>query len=52
MCGPKFCSMKISHEIRAKGMADKSDEFLASGGKVYVEVGPRAEAPPVPSQSL
>ncbi|MBV9846781.1 MAG: phosphomethylpyrimidine synthase ThiC, partial [Kutzneria sp.] len=42
MCGPKFCSMKISHEIRARGMRDKSDEFRSSGGKVYVEVGPRA----------
>jgi phosphomethylpyrimidine synthase len=46
MCGPKFCSMKISHEIRARGMRDKSDEFRSSGGKVYVEVGPR-EAPPL-----
>jgi phosphomethylpyrimidine synthase len=43
MCGPKFCSMKISHELRAQGMADKSDEFLATGSKVYValEPGPR-----------
>ena len=39
MCGPKFCSMKISHELRARGMADKSDEFRAGGGKVYVELG-------------
>jgi phosphomethylpyrimidine synthase len=48
MCGPKFCSMKISHEIRARGMRDKSDEFVAGGGKVYVEVqaGP-VQAPPV-----
>jgi phosphomethylpyrimidine synthase len=38
MCGPKFCSMKISHEIRARGMQEKSDEFLAGGGKVYVEL--------------
>ncbi len=38
MCGPKFCSMKISHEIRARGMQEKSDEFLAGGGKVYVPV--------------
>jgi phosphomethylpyrimidine synthase len=36
MCGPKFCSMKISHEIRRRGMQDKSDEFLAAGGSVYV----------------
>ena len=36
MCGPKFCSMKISHEIRRRGMQEKSDEFLAAGGTVYV----------------
>jgi phosphomethylpyrimidine synthase len=42
MCGPKFCSMKITEEIRAtygsdeqKGMAEKAREFLASGGEVY-----------------
>jgi phosphomethylpyrimidine synthase len=42
MCGPKFCSMKITEEIRAaygsdeqKGMAEKSREFVASGGEVY-----------------
>jgi phosphomethylpyrimidine synthase len=51
MCGPKFCSMKISHELRARGMQDKSDEFLARGGKVYVDLaaGPD-EAPPRPAQ--
>ena len=36
MCGPKFCSMKISHELRAKGMTTKSAEFVAGGGQVYV----------------
>jgi phosphomethylpyrimidine synthase len=42
MCGPKFCSMKITEEIRAKygeeaqsGMAEKSREFIESGGEVY-----------------
>jgi phosphomethylpyrimidine synthase len=30
--------MKISHELRARGMRDKADEFLAGGGKVYVEL--------------
>jgi phosphomethylpyrimidine synthase len=42
MCGPKFCSMKISDEIRAKyqgdaeaGMAEKSREFVKLGGEVY-----------------
>jgi phosphomethylpyrimidine synthase len=41
MCGPKFCSMKISQELKEyaeKGMADKSEEFTASGGKVYLPV--------------
>ncbi|WP_250001310.1 phosphomethylpyrimidine synthase ThiC [Actinoplanes sp. M2I2] len=36
MCGPKFCSMKISHELKAQGMGQKSAEFQAGGGKVYV----------------
>jgi len=36
MCGPKFCSMKISHELRARGMSAKSEEFVAGGGQVYV----------------
>jgi len=47
MCGPKFCSMKISHQIRDEhgaalnatveaGMAEKSAEFAAHGNKVYL----------------
>jgi phosphomethylpyrimidine synthase len=39
MCGPKFCSMKITEEIRryaAEGMAEKSAEFRRRGGEVYV----------------
>lgn len=39
MCGPKFCSMKISHELRdaaEAGMQDKAREFRASGGEIYV----------------
>ena len=42
MCGPKFCSMKISQEVRdfaASGMAEKSVEFLAQGGEIYREAG-------------
>ncbi|MEY3359792.1 MAG: phosphomethylpyrimidine synthase ThiC, partial [Pseudomonadota bacterium] len=43
MCGPHFCSMKISQDVRefadqqdvAKGMAEKSQEFLAQGAEVY-----------------
>jgi phosphomethylpyrimidine synthase len=39
MCGPKFCSMKISHELRAdaqRGMEEKSREFREKGGEIYV----------------
>ncbi|GGK38352.1 phosphomethylpyrimidine synthase ThiC [Salinarimonas ramus] len=45
MCGPKFCSMKISQDIRAEvqafaaaeeGMRDKAREFVEGGGALYV----------------
>jgi len=39
MCGPKFCSMKITQDVReyaAQGMAQKSAEFKAAGGEFYV----------------
>ena len=49
MCGPKFCSMEITHQIRAlaaaseavapeavaAGLAAKAEEFQASGGEIY-----------------
>ena len=41
MCGPKFCSMKISQDVRdqfsdqEKGMASKSKEFIEGGGEIY-----------------
>jgi phosphomethylpyrimidine synthase len=38
MCGPKFCSMKISQEVRdyaEKGMAEKSEAFRKEGGEIY-----------------
>jgi phosphomethylpyrimidine synthase len=41
MCGPHFCSMKITQEVREyaqQGMAEKSREFLESGAEVYVPV--------------
>jgi phosphomethylpyrimidine synthase len=50
MCGPKFCSMSISHDLRAtkkaidleqeaeEGMRAKSDEFVRSGAAVYTPV--------------
>ncbi|WP_144393592.1 phosphomethylpyrimidine synthase ThiC [Pleionea sediminis] len=44
MCGPKFCSMKISQEVQSysqesikKEMAKKSEEFKNAGGEIYVE---------------
>jgi phosphomethylpyrimidine synthase len=38
MCGPKFCSMKISQEVRdyaQSGMHEKSQEFREQGGEIY-----------------
>ena len=40
MCGPKFCSMKITQEVRdyaaaQKGMQEKAVEFVQQGGKIY-----------------
>jgi phosphomethylpyrimidine synthase len=42
MCGPKFCSMQITQDLRREaeamaGMAEKSKEFLDKGGALYVE---------------
>ena len=52
MCGPKFCSMRISADVREyaerngltdvdaieAGMAAKSEEFVEAGSKVYLPV--------------
>ncbi len=43
MCGPKFCSMRISQDLhenaqRMAGMEQKSEEFRQSGGQVYVTI--------------
>ena len=41
MCGPHFCSMKITQEVREyaeRGMAEKSREFVEQGAEVYVPV--------------
>ncbi|MDX2458250.1 MAG: phosphomethylpyrimidine synthase ThiC [Gammaproteobacteria bacterium] len=50
MCGPKFCSMKISQDVREyaasqgigdigiaveKGMAEKAEQFKRSGSEIY-----------------
>jgi phosphomethylpyrimidine synthase len=45
MCGPKFCSMKISQDIREAaraqnevetGMAEMAGKFRDGGGEIYV----------------
>ncbi|MDB5414160.1 MAG: thiC [Rubritepida sp.] len=39
MCGPKFCSMKISQEVREaarKGMDEMSQTFRDNGGAIYL----------------
>ncbi len=38
MCGPKFCSMEITQQIRdfaEKGMQEKSEEFIENGKEIY-----------------
>lgn len=38
MCGPKFCSMKITQDIRdaaESGMFEKSEEFKSKGSQIY-----------------
>ena len=40
MCGPKFCSMKITQEVRdyaaaQQGMQEKAIEFVQTGSKIY-----------------
>jgi phosphomethylpyrimidine synthase len=40
MCGPHFCSMKITQDVREfaeRGMAEKAAEFNAAGAEIYVE---------------
>jgi phosphomethylpyrimidine synthase len=55
MCGPKFCSMKITQEVRDfaakqnsgaetfleadKGMAEMSEKFREKGGEIYLPAG-------------
>jgi phosphomethylpyrimidine synthase len=52
MCGPKFCAMKITQDVReyaqkqglepeqslASGMEEKSREFREAGSKIYRDV--------------
>ncbi len=49
ICGPHFCSMKITQDVRdyaaslgvaesealSKGMEEKSEEFLQGGAEIY-----------------
>jgi len=56
MCGPKFCSMRITQDVRdyaaahdlttvqavELGMKEKSDQFAAAGGEVYREADRRS----------
>jgi phosphomethylpyrimidine synthase len=58
MCGPKFCSMKITQEVReyaaakglnettalAQGLEEKSVEFRQAGGELYIPLRPVGEA--------
>ena len=40
MCGPHFCSMKITQDVRdyvEKGMKEKSIEFVKKGGELYTK---------------
>ena len=54
MCGPHFCSMKITQDVRdyaaqkgldeqaalVAGMEEKAEEFKKSGATIYHEIGP------------
>ncbi|QKV52445.1 phosphomethylpyrimidine synthase ThiC [Comamonas antarctica] len=54
MCGPKFCSMKITQEVRefaarkgladeaalAQGLEEKASEFQQAGGQFYLPITP------------
>jgi phosphomethylpyrimidine synthase len=47
MCGPHFCSMKITEDVRKyaaeqgiaeeEGMAEKAEEFVEKGSEVYAK---------------
>ena len=66
MCGPKFCSMKITQDVRdyaatlnagvegmsaaEKGMAEMSAKFRALGGQVYVDAGEAEAVQSTPEQ--
>src|SRR5690606_29132128 len=42
MCGPHFCSMKITQDVRdyvEQGMKEKAIEFVKKGGEIYAPEG-------------
>lgn len=48
MCGPKFCSMRISQDIRAQalkdeGMKEMSESFNQQGGQIYIPSAPEKQ---------
>src|SRR5262245_52729405 len=52
MCGPKFCSMEITQQVRdyaaklaekERGMAERSEKLIEMGSEVYVEEKQKAE---------
>ena len=51
MCGPQFCSMRITHDLRAqvtRGLVEKAAEFRAGGQSLYRPVeseSPAADPP-------
>jgi phosphomethylpyrimidine synthase len=59
MCGPHFCSMKITQDVRdyaaqkgieeaaalEAGMKEKSEQFKKSGAQIYVEPSTPESAP-------
>jgi phosphomethylpyrimidine synthase len=58
MCGPQFCSMRITEDVRRyaeehgmqgaealeAGLAEKADEFKKSGGELYVDASTNTPA--------
>jgi phosphomethylpyrimidine synthase len=51
MCGPKFCLMELTRQVRTldeneRGMQEKSVEFRARGGALYVSSDEGTAVPP------
>ncbi len=50
MCGPKFCSMKISHDIREdslrqNGLVEMSETFKEKGSALYLPAEATSKEP-------